>query len=663
MAKLDRRAFLRASAMIAVGAMAASCSQPTPEVIEKEVEKVVKETVVVEKEVEKVVTVTAAPRKYVEPPILAGLVTAGQLPPVEERLPDEPMVLKPLESIGKYGGTLRTINDGTTTNWLTNSAYEKMLRWSVDSTTIEPNIVKQWEIGDGGKVFTLYLRKGMKWSDGAPFTADDVLFLFNDVWGNKELTPSYPTYMAIKGVPVVAEKLDDYTVRLTFAAPHGFCLNYLAYYDLYHRPAHYLKQFHAGYVDKAKLDAMVKEAGLETWMALYGQKDDWYSHRNPDLPVVMAWYPTSEAGSTLYIFKRNPYYWKVDTDGNQLPYIDEVHVSLVQDAEVLRLQTLAGKSDLGDRRLEFDTYTLLKENEDKGGYRVLLWDNPRGAVPAIMPNLTVKDPFLRTMIRDDRFRQALSHAINRPQINEIVFSGMGEPRQATCSTMSPGFKPEYASAFADYDPAKANALLDEMGLTKRGSDGFRLGPNGETLFLLIETPGEEPAEISQLELVAQQWKEVGVNTDLQPSERAQFRNRLAAGEVSIGMWQLDYVYQIFMPTFTVPLSGSCYWCPDFGLWYSSGGKSGEEPTGDIRQLQLIWDELQEQTDSAKQIEMAQQLWDLHMKHCWMIGIVGHVPRPVVVNKKIRNIPEKAIYSWTEGQYLGPARMEQLYYES
>jgi len=272
------------------------------------------------------------------------------------------------------------------------------------------------------------------------------------------------------------------------------------------------------------------------------------------------------------------------------------------------------------------------------------------------------DEVLGPLIQDDQFRIALSYAINRDQINEIVWSGMAEPRQATIATMSPIFKPEYARAYADYDPDKANELLDGLGLTERDANGFRLRSDGDTLFLLIETPGEEPAEISQLELVAQQWGEVGVKAELQPSERSQFRNRVYSGEVAIGMWQLDYVYYPFSPTFTVPTSQSCYWAPMYGNWYATSGQAGIEPTGDLRKLQTIWDELQTVTDGEQQIEMFRQLFDLHMQHCWLIGIVGHPPRPVLVTNKMRNYSEKGLYAWTIGQYFNAIHLEQLSYE-
>ena len=651
--KLTRRDFLRAAAMAAVGAVAASCAQPTAEVVQ--VEKVVKETVVVEKQV------TPTPGKYKDPPALVGLVQAGQLDPIEERIGQEPLVLAPNQhGIGKYGGTLRTIEAGTSSSWLTNSGYEKMLRWSLDATEIEPNVVRQWEVTDEGKTWTLYLRKGMRWSDGEPFSADDVEFMFEDVWGNEEIYANYPKQVG--GERIKFEKIDDYTVRLTTVAPWGFGAYYLAYFDEYLGAKHYLSQFMPKYADAAKLDAMVKAADFETWDQLFGNKNDWYYNRNPDLPVIKAWYPTSDPPTTLYVFKRNPYYWKVDPEGNQLPYIDEVKVNMVQDAEVLRLQILAGRSDLQERRIEFDVYPLLKENEEIGGYKVLLYDNPRGAVPAIMPNLNHNVEPLAELIRDDRFRKALSYAINREQINEIVWSGAAEPRQATIATMSPIFKPEYARAYADYAPDKANALLDEMGLTKRDADGYRLRPDGETIFLLIETPGEEPAELAQLELVAQHWGEVGIKAELQPSERGIFRNRVRSGDVSIGMWQLDYVYYPFQPTFSVPTNNAAYWAPMYGQWYATGGNEGAEPPPEIKALTDIWEELQAVTDPERQIALFQDVFDLHMKHCWLIGIVGHPPRPVLVNNTLRNYSEKGVYAWTIGQYFNAIRLEQLFYE-
>jgi peptide/nickel transport system substrate-binding protein len=658
---LSRREFLQAAAMAAAGAAVVACQPKTvvvKETVEVEKEKVVKEVV----EVEKVVTATPVETEFTDPPVLAGLVQVGKLPPLEERLPTDLMVLEPLEKVGEYGGTLRSLYDVPSAKMMTIRGYEQTLRWSIDATTIEPNIAQAWEITDEGKGFTFSFRKGTKYHDGAPFTVDDIMFYFEDQLSNEVLSPTFPTWVAPGGEPVEVEKIDDFNIRFTFAAPHGFFLHHLAAQTDINRPVHYLKQFHADYAEKAELDKKTKEAQFDTWDQLYFNRADSYDWGNPDLPVIRAWYGTTEPPTTRYTFKRNPYYWKADPEGKQLPYIDECIISIVTDAEVLRLQILAGKSDLQHKRTTFDFYPLLKENEEAGGYRVLLWDNPRGACPALMPQLTVKDPALRELMADDRFRIALSHAINREQINEMVFHGMGEPRQATVATSSPIFKPEYARAYADYDPDKANALLDEIGLTDRGGDGFRLRPDGETLFILIEGPGEEPATTSQLELVKPMWEAVGVKTEIEESERGIYRDRVYSGEVTVGLWLLDYVYYPFNPVFTVPISRSTYWASTYGNWYATGGQAGEEPTGDIRKLQVIWDELQTVTDQEKQIEMFREIFDLHAEHCWLIGIVGHVPRPIVVDAKLRNIPEKAICSWTIMRYLGPARIEQLFFE-
>jgi peptide/nickel transport system substrate-binding protein len=662
--------------MAAAGAAVVACQPKTIVVKETvEVEKVVKETVQVKEEVtkevvkevtkiveqEKVVTATPAPIR--EAPELYGLVESGALPPVEERLPAEPMLIEPFEEIGQYGGTLRrlhTTTDGTKQHTI--SCYENSLRWDLEVRNIIPNVIAAWEISEDGKAFTLFLRKGVKWSDGQPFTSDDVVFYLEDMLGNEELFSSYPAWLAVGGEPVKPEKVDDYALKLRFAAPNGFFLYRLTSTSSgVRRPKHYLQQFHLEYADKAELDKKVEESGLEDWADLFLNRADNYVKQNPDYPVIEAWHPTTEPPSTRYIFKRNPYYWKVDSDGNQLPYINEEIMTIVTNAEVLKLDVLMGKADMQQRGLSFDYFPLLKENEEKGNYRVLLWDNDNASSPAIQPNQNAKDEVLRELIQDDRFRIALSHAINREQVNEMVFHGGGVPRQATVVSTSPSYKEEYGRAHADYDPDNASALLDEIGLTERDADGFRLRPDGETLFLLLETTGEDPAAMSQMELVKTYWEEVGIKTDIEASERGIFRSRVHAGENVLPTWNLG-VYNRYSASELVPTSPNSYWATSYGRWYRTGGEAGEEPPGDIRRLQIILDELTETVDLDKQEELFGEILDLHAEHCWMIGIVGEVPRPVIVNTDIRNFPERALCSWSLTRYVGVARIEQIFFK-
>jgi peptide/nickel transport system substrate-binding protein len=681
---MNRRDFLRASAMASVATLAAACAQPTPQIVEKEVpvekvvketvlvekeipvEKIVKETVVVEKEVavDKVITATPIPAKFNEAPALAELVRAGKLPPVEDRLPAEPMVVQPLDELGKYGGTLRSLYDTVDGAgvFVSMTGMDTPLRWDTYAQAIEPNVFRAWEVSADSKIVTFYLRKGMKWSDGAPATADDVMFYFEDILGNEELSPSYPKDLVSGGEPEVI-KVDDYTFQMHYPAPHGFLFDYLAHSGHLMRPKHYLTQFHPAYAPAAALDATVKEAGLESWFQLFPLKDDWYKLTNPDLPVVFSYTPTTEMPATRFVYDRNPYYWKVDPEGNQLPYIDELVISTVESGETLRLQVLAGRSDLQYKRMDFDFFPLLKENETKGGYRVLLWTTTMGTQTALFPNQNSNDPVLGQLIQDKRYRIALSHAINREQINEIVWLGMGVPRQATFVSDSPAFKEEYARAWADYDPAKANALLDELGLTKRDKDGYRLRSDGEMLFMLIETAGEEVSRVAELELVKQYWEAVGVKTEFQPSERSIFRNRVRAGDMSIGTWNFDKAYYPFKLHFVAPLQKNTYWAPQWGDWYNTKGEAGVEPPEVIKELQRITDEIVQSVDREEQIKLFQDALDLHAEHCWVIGLVGEVPQPIVINEKLRNIPEKTLCANLIGRYLGLIKLEQVFFDA
>ncbi len=592
--------------------------------------------------------------EFNEAPMLAELVETGKLPPVEERLPEEPVVVVPVEEVGQYGGTWRRVAIGVGdvgTLFSQRLTYENLVRWSADGKKVIPNVATEWVVSDEGQTFTIHLRKGIKWSDGEPFTADDIMFWYEDVLLNEELSPTFPVWLTVEGKPGRVEKVDDYTVAFKFDAPYGLFMQILAApqaLGITQYPAHYLKQFHINYVPEDRLEAMAKEEGFDYWYQLFWNKQNW---QNPDCPQIWAWVITTPPPSPTVIATRNPYYWKVDIAGNQLPYIDKVRFDITENIEVLNMKAMAGEIDMQFRHIIWTNYTLFMENRDKGDYRVLKWTSAEGSNALLMPNLNHKDPVLRELFENVDFRRALSLAIDREEIDQIAYLGMGKPKQAAVIPQCPYYKPEYERAYADYDPTMANQLLDNIGLTERDKDGFRLRPDGKTLAVTIEyTPLFGPwTDVTTM--VKNYWEAIGVKTLLKEESRELFSTRAQAGELDIGIWVMDRCF--------TPLVEPLYWLPGMGggtppnnaieywRWYTTGGKEGEEPPEDIIKVYQLYDEAKSTTDETTRTNCAHEIMRLNAENLWVIGTVGDLPQIVIVKNNFRNVPENAIQDYLQ----------------
>ncbi|MCD6290731.1 MAG: ABC transporter substrate-binding protein, partial [Anaerolineae bacterium] len=488
------------------------------------------------------------------------------------------------------------------------------------------------------------------------------VYWYEDMLLNKDLSPSFPSWLTVAGEPMKLEKVDDYTIRLSFAAPYGLLPQQMAFRsDGIFYPAHYLKQFHAKYVSKEELDKMVQEAQLESWDQLYGNKSDYL--RNVDLPVIRPWKIVQAPPKTIVIFERNPYYWKVDPDGNQLPYIDRQRYTLVENVELVNMKGVAGEVDMQMRHMAFSNYSLFKENADKGGYRVFLWQMGETGI-VLFPNLTLlKDDTLRELMRDLRFRQALSMAIDRDEINELNYNGMASPIQDGFPEELRGEEELWAPF--EYNLDKANALLDEIGLTEKSSAGYRLRPDGKELSLTIEGLVAFPTVSDVCELVVSYWKKLGINAAFKPITYDLWWDRIYTSEYQVAGYaqaNLSPVVQAIYARAYAPIEHSTYWAPEWGNWYVTGGKAGEEPTGDAREAQKIYDELKMTTDADKQVELMTQIYRLYLKNVWSIITVGRYPAPMIVKKNFRNVPEKGINAWPL-KSPGYTRPEQYFFKS
>lgn len=592
-----------------------------------------------------------------EAPILSVKVAAGELPPVEERLPENPMVVEPCEEIGKYGGTLNVVAVSDMWNVITSSRFDKML------TTLEPDgekiigsIAEGFEWSEGKKSLTLHLRKGLKFSDGYPFTVDDILFMWEDVTLNENITPLIPNNWKPGGKLMQYEKVDDYTLRLDFAVPYPQWTRELTVPAWggdqpwatvgFYAPKHYLKRFHIKYNPKA--DELAKEAGFEHWWELFKEKHDPYSGVN--YPTLSAWVCTyKEEGKPLRIYERNPYYWAVDPAGNQLPYLDKGVVNIVGNRDLYNMKLIAGQADFAFRFTAMENYALYKKNEDKGNYRVFPWSTKTGRV-VLFFNQNHKDPVEREIYQDIRFRQAMSLAMDREEINKVLYFGLAKPTQCVVANDEWSFYQEWwEDYYAEYDAEKANQLLDEVGLDKKDKEGCRLRSDGKRLEVIIEftaLPSLAPELDSLLEMIKEYWENVGVKTILKEQSGIVYSDRRIFSLMDVYTYVSGGASEkgayISVRAFRLGLDWD--YLTLWGLWMRTDGKEGMKPPEvvfELEKLDLEWKQLTPGTEEY--VRVGKELVGLHTEQLWAIGTVSSVPHPILAKKNLRNVPIESKY--------------------
>ncbi len=589
--------------------------------------------------------------KYNEAPMLRIKVAAGELPPVEERLPEEPEVVEPVEEIGQYGGTLYGVhtNPAGFEGWMV-AGKEGILRLDTDYTTIIGNIAKSYEFSEDEKTLTLHLVKGIKWSDGVPFTADDILFWYEDVLSNDELNPIKFRLWCPGGELMKMKKIDDYTIQLDFAVPAPVIIFPLAHWwgtdGGFYLPKHWLEQFHPRYTPMEKLEKLAKEEGYEHWHELFLSKATVdYCMRDPGMPTVNP-YVLKERKLGNVLLERNPYYWKVDPEGNQLPYIDKMYYKLLNDAEMVSMEIVSGNVDFEGLHTILEDYPLFVENAETGNYRVLLWESNSSGNIGFQVNLTHKDPVLRSIFRDRRFRIALSLALNRQEINETLFFGKALAAQITVPSSSVYYEEEFAKAYAEYDPQEANRLLDEMGLDERDEAGYRLRPDGKRLTIVHEFwPGHAQGPVS--EMAKEYWEDIGIQIVLKPQERGLYMLRMQASDHDMTCWTMDGFSDIFFQLYPkiVPVDpiGSMYGTL-WAQWYVTGGEEGEEPPTEIKKNLDAFDKMQ-LVDREERIRLGKEIFRSQAENLWVIGTMSVTPMPIIVRDNLRNVPEKLVYGF------------------
>jgi peptide/nickel transport system substrate-binding protein len=588
-----------------------------------------------------------------ESPMLAELVKEGKLPPVSKRLPVDPLVVKPVERLGTYGGALRMIHDVPDLGILKIMlGYVPLLRWNSSSNGIEPGLAKSYEYSDGGKTLTLHLRKGLRWSDGYPYSSSDFKYWYDLATSGKlKLIP--PGCSIVNGKRMTVEAPDPVTIVLKFAGP-----NYFAHLQLatgfwnpeeYSIPKHFMAKFDPAINHKYKDYVMFEKKNI--------------THMNPDRPTMWPWRLKSIGSSgTRVTFERNPYCYMVDTSGRQLPYIDRVRSTLVTDPQLRVLRMLAGEVDVEFRLIGLTDLTdlnLYMKGQKQGGYHIKLWQEGSGAMSAVCLNWDERDPVLRKLFHDKRFRRALAYVVPREKINLVEYRGMAEAQNSVISAQSWHFAtPEgqklyeqWRHLYSEYDPKKSEALLNDVGL-KRDAEGYRLRPDGKRLTLIFTAPAAAAArkENDEAMMVSDEWKKLGIKVIINTPPGPEINNRIILGKYDVAMIGESEMDLFTYPDWVFP-TGNRYWHPLTGKWYETGGKQGVKPEGPMKDLLDIFDRIKSEPDLAKCHQLVLDAVRIHISEGpFSLGTVGRSPTPVLVKNDLYNVPDTGV--------LGPWAVSQ-----
>ncbi|WP_293855418.1 ABC transporter substrate-binding protein [uncultured Alsobacter sp.] len=607
-----------------------------------------------------------------EAPDFAKAAADGKLPKLADRLPSNPLVIK-ADKVGKYGGSLRRGLRGSADHngILRLVGNQGLVRWNLEFTEVLPNVAEKWTVNADSTEFVFTLRKGMKWSDGKPFTADDVIFSVEDCAKNSELYKSVPSTLVIGGKPGTATKVDDNTVKFTFASPYALFLEIMAT-PLGQHPTlfckHYASQFHPKY--NPNVADLAKAANLSSWPDLFRAKNGdieipsrW---SNPEKPTLDPWVIKEPyvGGATRVVMERNPYFWQVDQNGNQLPYIDRLTFNISQDVESLMLDAISGRLDIQERHIDtLQNKPTLSQNMQKGGYRLVELIASGSQQVQIYLNITHKDPKMREMFANKEFRQALSLGINRKEIVEIVYLGQSQPWQTGPRPGHPWEHKQLSTQFTDHDPKKAAEILDKLGYSKKDAQGFRLRPDGQKVFFAIDViPTLYPDAVDTLELVKRHWAEIGVDMKVNTIERALYYTRGDSNDHDAAVWPgpggLDPMLDP-RDFFAQHPQGSRYAIP-WTLWYVSNGKDGQEPPESQKQRMKLFNDALATADLKKRGEIMKQLMDLTADAFETIGVCLAVNAFGIVRNNLQNVPQKYPNAWSWPN-PGPALPQQFFF--
>lgn len=626
-------------------------------------------------------TAQAASGFFRESPLLTAKVEAGELPPVAERLPRNPVLVEPVERLGRYGGTWRMGMRGNADRALIyrTIGYEHLLRWDPAWTRVVPNVAQSYSVNDDATEFIFRLRQGIRWSDGHPFTADDIMFWHDDVLKNPELTPEPPPWLIAGGRLVEVDKLDALTVRFRFAAPNGLFPQRLASGHDSGGPAnfpkHWLKRFHKRY-NPVGLEAEVTAAGAGDWVELFHLKSAdehvpkslsaLFRHKTSgeDVPARIEPWPTLNAwvlrgvedgAPPRIVAERNPYYWKVDPGGQQLPYLDKVVYSIFKSQQEIIEFVKAGNIGMQSRRISNPKFHQdLVESQDQGGYRFysIMPGNSNALVIAL--NLTHPDPAKRALYGNRDFRIALSLAIDRKAIIERAGVGKGTPYQLAPRPESRFYNPRLARQYTDYDPGRANAMLDAIGLDRRDGQGFRLRADGERAAVSMLARKDRPLSVLGFEMIAENWRAIGIDARVQALERADLESEVSANAHDAAQGHSDGGMEALLsPGVYLPWDDAqSIYGIGWVRWLAQPSHAqAQEPPAKVMEQVDLFRRIQIAATPEEQERLMQRILDIAADQFYLIGINLMPPQKGVVSNTFRNVPPVMVWSWT---YPNPA---------
>ena len=604
-----------------------------------------------------------------ETPLLQADVAARALPPVAERMPAEPLIVDlPAKGrdYGRPGGWIRTfITQRRNSRVAVLYGYARLVGYN-EKRELVPDLLKAVTVAEG-RDFTLTLRRGHRWSDGAPFTSEDIRYWWEDIASNPMLSPSGPPrFMLVDGKPPAVSFPDPLTARFRWEAPNPDFLPALAAArpPFIHRPSHYLKQFHARYTPEAALAPLIARRKVRNWAALHNALDDMFRMENPDEPTLQPWMAVAKGSGTHLLFQRNPYYHRFDARGVQLPYADGLDVTVMAGG-LIPAQVATGRSDLQAEGLTFSQVPVLVSGEGSGDYATRLWPQGNAADIALHPNLNYNDPVWRTLLQDVRFRRALSLAIDRRIINRSLYFGLAREAGVGVLPMSSLYKPERQGLWTTYDPQRAAALLDEIGLRRPRGELYRTLPDGRPLEVIVETAGEKAEIADTLQIITETWRDVGVQLLVRTADRDVLRNRVYAGQVMMAVWSgwdNGVPEPDSNPMELAPMTQENFCWPKWGQYYQTSGNAGEPiampVAAALMELARDWART---TADAERRAIWERMLDIHADNVLSIGVVTEAPQPVVVGRRLRNVPEQGLWLWDPGAYLGIYRPDEFFF--
>lgn len=596
----------------------------------------------------------------IDSPFFAERITAGTLPPLAERLPANPRMID-LEALGRqpgrHGGNIRMLmGDQRDIRMMTLYGYTRLMVYD-DKLDLVPDVLESCDV-ENGRIFTLKLRQGHRWSDGSPFTSEDFRYWWEDVANNKRLSPGGPPQALFSGNELPAfEVLSETEIRYSWKMPNPIFLPALAGAQPTYifMPSAYLKQFHERYAPKTELAHRVKENRVRDWGALHERLSRMYRPENPKLPTLEPWRNTTPLPAEQFVFERNAYFHRVDQNGRQLPYTDQVTLT-IGTSSLVPAKAAAGEADLQARYIRFDNYTFLKEASKRMNFDVKLWKRAEGAYFALMPNLNAIDPVWRDLNRDLRYRKALSVAINRKDVNKVIFFGLARESGNTALPESPLYDAKLAQLWTQHDPALANRLLDEIGLTRRDDDGIRLLPDGRRLEFTVETAGENTEETDILDLLKQDLIDVGIKIYPRSSQRDVFRRRITAGQTIMSAWAgMDnaLVTSDMEPDALAPTSSAQFQWTRWGQFIETTGREGERPAlPEAVELVRLYEEWRVSSTREQRRAVWHKMLAINAEQLFTIGVINSTLQPIVVSKDMRNVPDVGLYSFEPGAFIG-----------